>query len=154
MKNPSCELTNMIMIQNPSTGEVVVINRKKSWTGLSFPGGHVEPGESFYDSAVREAYEETGLEVKNLELCGIINWSNTKTFDRYLVYLYRTTDYSGNLIPGTDEGDVFWLDPKDFEKYPDTNSFRDYIPLFFGEKPREAFGKWNDENPGVIVEYK
>jgi len=84
MKNPSCELTNMIMIQNPSTGEVVVINRKKSWTGLSFPGGHVEPGESFYDSAVREAYEETGLEVKNLELCGIINWSNTKTFDRYL----------------------------------------------------------------------
>lgn len=154
MNKPQCELTNMIMIQDSESGKVVVINRCKSWVGLSFPGGHVENGESFYDSAVREVYEETGLTVNSLELCGIINWYNTETSERYLVYLYRTSDFTGELIKGTEEGEVFWMSPEDFDKYPDTNSFKDYLPLFFGEKPHEAFGKWNIHNPGIIVEYK
>lgn len=34
---------------------------KKDWSGLTFPGGHVEKGESFVQSVIREVYEETGL---------------------------------------------------------------------------------------------
>ena len=57
----------MIMIENRGTGKVLVLDRILStWPGLTFPGGHVEWGESFYASAVREAKEETGLDVKNL----------------------------------------------------------------------------------------
>ena len=58
---PSVELTNMVMVTDETTGRVLVQERVKSWKGLSFPGGHVEPGESFVDSAVREIKEETGL---------------------------------------------------------------------------------------------
>jgi 8-oxo-dGTP diphosphatase len=60
------ELTNMVMIEDKTTGKVLVQERIKSWCGLTFPGGHVEEGESFVDSAVREVKEETGLDVKNL----------------------------------------------------------------------------------------
>ena len=40
------ELTNMCMIYRD--GEVVVQRRspEKGWPGVTFPGGHVEPGES------------------------------------------------------------------------------------------------------------
>ena len=62
------ELTNMIMIQNPETQEVVVQRRVKYWCGCTFPGGHVENGESIYDSAVREVKEELGITLKLEEI--------------------------------------------------------------------------------------
>ena len=37
----------------------------KNWPGLTFPGGHVEEGESFTESVIREVYEETGLKIEN-----------------------------------------------------------------------------------------
>ena len=39
------ELTNMCMVADGT--KVLVQNRvKPGWTGITFPGGHVEPGES------------------------------------------------------------------------------------------------------------
>jgi 8-oxo-dGTP diphosphatase len=35
-----CELTTMVMIQDPTTGKVLVQERVKSWKGYAFPGGH------------------------------------------------------------------------------------------------------------------
>lgn len=54
------EFTNMCMIQDKN--KVLVINRKaKDWPGITFPGGHVEAGESFTNAVIREIKEETGL---------------------------------------------------------------------------------------------
>ncbi len=60
---PKFELTTMVMIQDLTTQKVLVQDRIKSWKGLSFPGGHVEQGESFVDCAVREIKEKTGPDV-------------------------------------------------------------------------------------------
>ncbi len=38
-----------------------------------FPGGAMEPGETLYETAVREVYEETGLEIAELELFDIFS---------------------------------------------------------------------------------
>jgi 8-oxo-dGTP diphosphatase len=148
---PKVELTNMVMIQDKTTGKVLVQDRVKSWKGISFPGGHVDDGESFVDSAIREVKEETGLDIKNLKPCGVIHWSNNKTFDRYIVILYKTTDYTGTLFDETEEGKVFWLSPRKIKNYPQSNDFDKYLPMFFENKHNEAFCSWNDDEPWDIV---
>lgn len=142
---PKLEITNMVMIQNSETGQVIVQERVKSWCGISFPGGHVENGESIYDSAIREIKEETGLDIKNLKACGFMFWFNNKTEDKYFIYFYKSTDYSGDLLDKTDEGKVFWADPKEFKNMKLAPSFKEYLPMFFENKYTEAYCSWNDD---------
>jgi 8-oxo-dGTP diphosphatase len=143
----------MVMVQDKNKGLVLVIDRVKKWKGLSFPGGHMEKGESAVDSAIRETKEETGLDIKNLKLCGIVNWYNPDTHARYIEFLYKTSDFSGNIINGTDEGKVFWIHPDEILGKTYANNFHIYLPLFFDNKYTEAFGIWDDEVP-AWVEYK
>jgi len=148
---PKVELTNMVMIQDKITGKVLVQERTKNWKGLSFPGGHVEPGESLVDSAIREVKEETGLDIKNLRSCGVVHWSNNKTFDRYIVFLYKTIDFEGELITEVDEGKNYWMDIDELKAQKNTNDFLNYLPVFLDDRYSEAFGSWNDDEPYEFV---
>ncbi|MBQ2973799.1 MAG: 8-oxo-dGTP diphosphatase [Clostridia bacterium] len=145
------ELTNMVMIEDKTTGKVLVQEKLKSWTGLSFPGGHVEPGESFVDSAVREIKEETGLNILNLQTCGVIHWSHKIRKDRYIVFLYKTSDFSGKLLDATDEGRVFWIDPEELKAQNLSSNFANYLPMFMNGEYSEAYGLWCENEPDVLV---
>ena len=80
------ELCNMCMITDPG-GRVWVQERlpkpSNPWSGLTFPGGHVEPGETVVASVIREVQEETGLTVSNLQNCGYIQWYNPVKQSQY-----------------------------------------------------------------------
>lgn len=147
------ELTNMVMVEDIANGTVLVQERIKSWTGLSFPGGHVEAGESFVDSAVREIKEETGLEIKNLKPCGIIHWIHKIRKDRYIVFLYKTTDFSGELLDATDEGKVFWIKPDELKNQKLAVCFEKYLPMFLSNDYSEIYAVWCENEPDII-EYK
>lgn len=101
------ELTNMCMIYD-NRGNILVqekiVNNSK---GIIFPGGHVESNESVAESMIREIKEETGLTISNLQFCGIKDWIE---FDgsRYMVFLYKTSTYSGSL-QSSSEGEIFWM---------------------------------------------
>ena len=147
------ELTTMVMIQNPVTGEVLVQNRTGKWPGYSFPGGKVDPGENFYDCAVREIKEETGLDIFDLESCGVVHWLDKDNGHRYIVFLYKTQNYSGKLIPEFDKGQHFWhnfetLLDQPREKF--SNEKVRYIELYFTKKFNEVFIPYSGDKLEVI----
>ena len=148
------EHTNMIMIYDRQKNAAVVINRKISWCGISFPGGHLEPGESAYESAIREAKEETGLDVTDLKFCGIIHWHNVDSGCKYIVYLYKTENYSGTLLEGTEEGDIFFMDLDEIRNRKEQNRIAEYLPVFLDDDISEAFGKYtDDDDTGFDIKY-
>ena len=99
--------TNMCMVTD-GNGNVLVQDRlNPDWPGITFPGGHVEPCESFTRSVIREVFEETGLMVEDPVLCGTKQFQ-TKTGARYVVFFYKATKYHGTLRSSS-EGKVFWL---------------------------------------------
>lgn len=73
MSHPTerCELTNLCMITDAENRILVQDRTDPSWPGICFPGGHVEPGESFVASVIREVQEETGLTIQDPILCGV-----------------------------------------------------------------------------------
>jgi 8-oxo-dGTP diphosphatase len=91
--------------------------------------------------------------VKNLEYCGVIHWLNTKTFERYIVFLYKTEDFSGVLKEESDEGKNLWITIDELRNTPSENGMPLYLPVFLEDKYSEAFGPWNDEE-ALRIEYK
>jgi len=147
------------MIQNSDTGEVLVHNRLLKYPGWSFPGGHVERGESIYDCAVREVKEETGLVVSDLQYCGVVHWMHRENDDRYLCFMYKTTQFYGDLIAKTDEGEQFWLGIDDLlatpiEKFSSAKHYT-FSPLFheYG-KYSEAFVPWSGDESTWELYYR
>lgn len=138
------ELTNMCMIYD-DCGNVLVQNKiSKSWGGVTFPGGHIEHNESFNDSVIREVKEETGLDIKNPKLCGIKHWKTSKK-SRYIVLLYKTNEFSGNLR-SSDEGEVFWIKKSDLNKYKLADGFETMFKVFDDDHLNEFMSvKENDE---------
>ncbi len=145
------EFTNMVMVEDKAAGKVLVQERRKSWTGLSFPGGHVEQGESIVDSAIREVKEETGLNIQNLHHCGVIHWVHKTRSDRYIVFLYKTNDFSGELLAETDEGRVFWISIDELKSEKLSKNFENYIPMFTNDSLNEAYGLWHEDEPDTLI---
>ncbi len=131
-------LMNMVKIYNKDTGEVLVLDKVKKygWEGLTFPGGKVEPYESFEDSVIREAKEETNLDIKNPKLIGIITWITDESKDVGLIY--ETSDFDGELIEENREGKLSWMDYEDFKKIPDKSMSMDKILGIYDGKYREV----------------
>jgi len=152
------EVVTNIMIQNPGTKEVVIQNRKRKYPGWCFPGGHVERGESIYDCAVREVKEETGLDISELELCGVLHWINRENDERYICFMYKTTKYSGELIAENEEGEYFWLGIDELLAAPKENlSCEHYAlsPLYHDcGKYSEVVIKWSGDESTWEIAYK
>jgi 8-oxo-dGTP diphosphatase len=133
------------MIYDQLSRKVLVQDRKKSWKGISFPGGHVEDGECIIQSTIREIKEETGLIIDDLKSCGIVNWYNTDTGERYFVFNFKTDTYSGTLVDETEEGRVFWVDIDQLPNLDLSSGLLERLPMFFESKYNEAFGTWNKD---------
>lgn len=140
--------TNLCMIYDHS-GNILVQNRRaQDWPGICFPGGHVEPGESFVESVIREVREETGLTVENPILCGTKQFQTDKD-ERYVVLFYKTDRFSGEL-KSSDEGEVFWIPRDTLASYRLSVDFEDMVHVMEDDSLSEFYyyqekGEWKSK---------
>ena len=119
------ELTVLCLIQDGN--RLLLQNRvKEDWKGYTFPGGHVESGESFVDAVVREMKEETGLDILNPRIVGI------KQFPikggRYIVLLFKATEFSGEVV-SSEEGEMEWVEMERLNDVKVVEDFHDLLKV-------------------------
>ena len=130
--------TNLCMVYD-DVGNILVQDRADpDWPGLCFPGGHVEPGESFVESVIREVWEETGLTIENPVLCGVKQFQTLRGGERYVVFFYKTNRFSGKL-KSSDEGEVFWIPRETLPNYTLCDDFLDMIRVFESDDLSEFY---------------
>ena len=130
--------TNLCMVYDDA-GNILVQDRKDpDWPGLCFPGGHVEPKESFVRSVIREVWEETGLTIENPQLCGIKQFQTRSGDERYIVLFYKTNRFSGELR-SSDEGEVFWIPRNTLNRYTLADHFEKMVQVFESEDLSECY---------------
>ena len=129
--------TNLCMICD-GNGNILVEDRKDTdWPGICFPGGHVEPGESFTEAVIREVWEETGLTIEDPRLCGVKQFQ-TDSGARYVVFFYKAAKWRGS-IQSSDEGEILWINRKDLQNYRMVNDFAEMLKVFESEDLNEFF---------------
>ena len=136
-------LTNMCMIYD-GQGNILVQDRlDPDWPGVTFPGGHVEPGESFTRAVIREVWEETGLTIEAPVLCGLKQFPQHDG-TRYIVMLYKTDKFSGELR-SSNEGKIFWIKRSELEQYRLTKGFDQMLRVFEEDQIGEQYFHWEGE---------
>lgn len=136
-KSERAVFTNMCMIFDDQ-GRILVQDRvSETWPGITFPGGHIEVGESFVQSVVREVYEETGLTIKSPVLCGTKQFQ-TEQNERYVVLLYKANQFEGKLT-SSEEGEVFWIEREALADYQLANDFEQMLEVFESDRLSEFY---------------
>ena len=83
-------------------GKILLV--KSPWRGWEYPGGLIEPGETFRNCLKREVREEAGVEIEILGFVGIC-----KNVERDIVNIDFTARYvSGQLTPSDESTEVIW----------------------------------------------
>jgi len=113
-------------------GRVLMLHRAKDPNrGMYSPIGgklEAEEGESPHDCAVREIFEEAGIEVANEEvrLTGIVSEAAYEGKTHWLIFLFEVTrpiDHAEIIAMDFDEGSLEWIDVDSVEtlQIPDTD---------------------------------
>lgn len=138
-----CYLTRgediLFMVKGVTSKNIANMNAGK-YLGV---GGHLEEGESAYECALREIYEETGIEsreIKGFGLKGMASFFNDSCDDE-VMYIYKG-EYTGTreICPGTcDEGVLTWVHRKDIQSIPTWEGDREIFRLLFDEERAGVF---------------
>ena len=113
------------------SGHTLMLHRQKraddihhgKWNGL---GGKLEPGESPEECVMREVREESGLEIKDPHLCGLLIFPAFKGEDWY-VFVYTVQEFSGK-IHENEEGYLKWIPDAELEFLPLWPSDHIFLP--------------------------
>lgn len=136
------------------TGRVLVQHRlpkpTNPWSGLTFPGGHVEAGESVTASTIREIKEETGLNLNRLSLRGIVEWETPEQpapdapaevtpGSKYIVFMFQSSDFSGQLISSS-EGRMEWMTLEQMRAGKLAPFMEHYLDVLLRDDITQAYG--------------
>lgn len=88
-------------------GQILLV--KSPWRGWEYPGGLIEPGETFQEALHREVREESGVEIEITGFVGIC-----KNVERDIVNIDFTARYIGGELRTSEEStEVIWASPEE-----------------------------------------
>lgn len=96
----------------------------------SIPGGLVDLGERLEEAAIREVEEESGLRVRLLGLCGVIDRvvrEQDAVRYHYVIVDYVAECVGGRLEAGSDAAEVRWVAVSELAQYETTDGLVDMI---------------------------
>ena len=105
------------------------INKDK-WIGI---GGKFEENESPDECLLREAREETGLELTKWQCRGVVTFLNDCCEGEYM-YLFTATEYTGELKQ-CDEGDLQWVSRDFLYSLPMWEGDKIFLDLLWTDEP-------------------
>jgi 8-oxo-dGTP diphosphatase len=73
------------------------------------PGGKLEPTESPTECAVREMREETGLELEDPVLRGVMVEVSPRPDYQWVTFIHAATRWTGELAPAAGIGEFRWV---------------------------------------------
>ena len=118
---------NMCRITDDQGRWLIQERNDKNYPGVIFPGGHVEPGESFSDSIIREIREETGLNIEKPRLHAIKHWSEDGM--HWVILMYTADRFSGELR-SSGEGRVLWATREEVAKMQQVPDLKETIDAY------------------------
>lgn len=141
-------LMNMCMVYDDNGNVLVQDKVDEEWGGLTFPGGHIEKGESFVDAVIREVREETGLIIEQPRICGTKDWME-EDGSRYIVLFYKTNKFSG-IVRSSEEGETKWMTMEELRNGRLAPDMEDMLRIFLEEDINEMHyllenGEWRYE---------
>ncbi len=92
-------------------GGIVLIKRKNPPHGWALPGGFIDYGEKAEEAAIREAREETGLEISITELLGVYSAPDRDPRGHTITVVFVARGY-GTPAPADDAADLRIVDPE------------------------------------------
>ena len=112
-KNPVPTVDAIIELEG--TGKIVLVKRKNPPLGLAIPGGFVDYGESVEHAVIREAREETGLDVRIKYLLGV--YSDPSRDKRlHTISTVFVAEATGVPQAGDDAKEVILADPRKIKR--------------------------------------
>jgi ADP-ribose pyrophosphatase YjhB (NUDIX family) len=84
---------------------IVLIKRKNPPFGWAIPGGFIDYGESAESAAIREAREETSLDIRDLRLFGVYSAPDRDPRQHTLTVVF-TADAGGTPVAQDDAADI------------------------------------------------
>lgn len=99
-----------VIFRRAEDGWNVLLIRHTKGRHISFPKGHVEPGETESQTAEREILEETGLKVRVDRRYRAENRYNIRPDTQKLVVIFAAVTTQAEITPQPEEiAEAFWL---------------------------------------------
>ena len=105
------------------------MNRDK-WLGI---GGKLEENESPDDCLLREALEETGLNLTSWDCRGVVTFLSDRYEGEYM-YLFTADGFEGDL-KDCDEGDLQWITREKLDSLPKWEGDQIFLDLLWQNAP-------------------
>jgi 8-oxo-dGTP diphosphatase len=133
-------------IVSPDGGKTLLVHRNRrpsdqhygKYNGL---GGKLKPGEDIFQCLKREILEEAGIECRETQLRGTINWQGFgKNNEDWFGFIFLIQGFTGELKTSNEEGDLEWWAIGHLSSLNMWEGDRYFLPMVFDGDSRLFYG--------------